>query len=366
MREKYLNNINTIVIKIGSGIIDEQLVNYIADWISEKQGEGRIKRFVIVSSGAIRFGLKEMGMENPPTDVSTKQAIASIGQVSLINFYKQIFSQKGLKVAQILVSHFNFFNRKAFTNLRNTFKKLFEFGVIPIVNENDAVATEEIKFGDNDTLSALVSILVNSNLTIILTNVDGLYKNYGEPDQERISIVKNVNMELFELVKKEKGKYSVGGMYTKLVCAKVLTEAGIPLVIADSKIPNVLEKIINGEDIGTFFIPKRVELSEKEKWLAFVTKEKGKIYVDQGVIKAIQSGKSLLPVGIKKVEGNFSRGDIVGIYTEDNKLLALGITNYSSAEIDLIKSQKTSDIKKLYPHIFHKEEVVHRDNMVTI
>ena len=371
-RKKYIKNFKRVVVKIGTsslsnddGILDQSgAVKFVND-VSRVIKSG--VQAIVVTSGAIAAGLQYLGMSKRPGDISVLQAAAAVGQVELMKMYGQLFAEKGLKVGQILITQEDTSSRKQYLNIKSTIEKLLEFGIVPVINENDSVAVEEIKFGDNDSLAALVSSLMESGLLIILSDVDGLYdKNpSGSGDARLINFVEKITPEIEKLAGPAGSAYSLGGMVSKIKAAKVSTFSGIPLVIANSKTEDVLAKIINLEQVGTFFAPmtgKRVK--SLKRWIAFGIHTRGKIYLDRGAVDAvILKGKSVLPVGVVRLEGNFKKGDTLKVFSTDGHLIAKGICNLSCEDINKVKGKNEKQIMQE----FGRElccEVIHRDSLV--
>lgn len=358
-----------ILIKIGSNLIVgetgikkiffENLCNQIIDL--HKAG----KQIIVVSSGAIGLGLKRLQMHKKIFSLSEKQAIAAVGQIILMQEYKNFFKQYKIPVAQILLTHEDIRDKKRNTNARNTLNTLLSWGIIPIINENDTVATEEIKFGDNDALAGIVGGLLDVDLVIILTKVDGVYDK--NPDKEKdaklITEIDDVEKIIEEIEIKGKSEFGTGGMLSKLKAAAALNKIGIPLVIANGNKKDVIKKIVAGEKEGTLILKKDVKVTAKKKWIFLNLKSKGSIKIDDGAKKALlEAGKSLLAVGVVDVEGNFSFGDAIEIFDKNGDKIGKGITNYSSDDLNNIKGKRNAEIKKMLGDSFY-EEVIHRDNL---
>ncbi len=370
-RVKVLAKSKRIVIKIGSRVItsskNELDSSVIETLVKDIEALYRKKyQIIIVSSGAIVAGLKDLKLESRPTDLPLKQAASAVGQVKLMHNYATAFKKYNISIAQILLTREDLQNRHRYLNARNTLLRLLEKGVIPIINENDTVAVEEIKFGDNDTLSALVALMMDADLLTILTSINGLYTDIpcDNNKAEFVSYVKKVTPSI-EKMAKCKGD-GAGGMETKIKAAKMLTESGIPVVIANGREKQILRKIISGEEMGTFFAPLEQKKKGKKRWIAFSLKSKGQIIVDKGAKEALlKGGKSLLPSGILSVKGEFEAGDSVSITDEKGKEFARGLSNYSSDEIEKIKGLKSSEIKQVLEYKDY-DEVIHRDNLVVL
>jgi len=342
------------VIKVGSSLLleegrlnipfMEELVNSVTQLVRDK------KQVVLVSSGAIALGSKQLGSTlsfGNLKAIPSKQALASIGQTQLMNLYYGFFKKYSLHVGQILLSAIDFSHRSTYLNARNTILTLLNIGTVPIVNENDTVAVEEIKFGDNDTLSALVAGLIDADLLVILSDIEGLYTSdpKKDPQAELISWVYRIDEKVEKMAQGTCVEGRVGGMQTKIEAAKVATRSGIPVVIGGGK--GFLKAIFAGEQAGTMFMPTQDKLQARKKWIAYGSRIKGKIVVDEGAKKAlIQQGGSLLSVGIKKILDNFQSGDTVGLLDPQGREFARGIVYYSSQELEKIKGLHTREIEK--------------------
>ncbi len=373
-RKKYFQSVKRIVVKIGSAVIDDpcnkfdlNAVKNIVENISELHKKG--KELCIVSSGAVSMGMRLLNITQKPADIVRKQALAAVGQGALLHKYRELFNEYNINIAQILLSREDLEDRKRFLNVRNTINELINMGVIPIINENDSVSVEELRFGDNDVLSALISIKFDADLLIMLTTVDGLFDKNPllYKDATFIDVIEDFNEKILEMADKKTSSVGSGGMHSKLNAAHIATSAGIKVVIANGKRKNVIKNILNGENVGTLICSQKCDLSSREKWIVTNTSSIGKrIYVDDGAEKAIiEKGKSLLPSGIIKVEGNFNEGEIVKILNKKGEIIAKGLTNYSSLEVELIKGKKTSEIEKILGYITNKA-VIHRNNMVVL
>jgi glutamate 5-kinase len=346
-----------LVIKIGSNILapaekglNMKRLHALAKDISEVADNGF--QVVMVSSGAVAAGLKKLGLKRKPHDIKLKQAAAAIGQSSLMWAYEQSFAHFNKKVAQVLLTRDDITNRLRYINAKNTLFTLMGYGIIPLINENDPVAVDEIKFGDNDMLAALTAGLVEADMLVILSDVDGLYSK--DPRLKSARIIQQVAMITPDIEKLAGGRGSAvgtGGMYSKLLAAKQATDHGIPVVI---------------KKVGTYFEPRKQRLSSKKGWIAYGVRSKGALFLDDGAVKALTTmGRSLLPSGITRVEGHFEVGDYVRCVTEEGKKIAKGLTNYSSQDLDHIKGKKTSEIEKVLGYKY-SDEVIHRDNLVVV
>ncbi len=367
-RKNYLEGVRTVVLKVGTQVVSSKgAVRILVEEINFLKSK-RIN-VVLVSSGAIGMGREKLSL--PPQKIlklslPEKQALAAVGQVELMKKYEREMRKYNLIPAQILLTHSIFSNRKTYLNARNTFDSIFNMGFIPIVNENDTVATDEITFGDNDILSAMVSVLVEANLMVLLTDTEGLYKNYSDPSRRQLlSFVKEITPEIKREAKKEGSLISRGGMISKIRAAEIAVKSGIPVVIARFR-EGVVKDILEAKSVGTFFAPSPKVLSSRKKWIAFHSKPKGCIVVDDGAVDAIRNkGKSLLPKGIVDVKGKFQMGDVVKLVDINNRTVALGITNYSSSDVRKIMGHHTSEIDAILETAPYRV-VVHRNNMAVV
>uniref|UniRef100_A0A7C5U206 Glutamate 5-kinase n=1 Tax=Fervidobacterium nodosum TaxID=2424 RepID=A0A7C5U206_9BACT len=349
-----------IVIKVGSNLLVGKngiKKNYIIDLVSVVNKLIDDKHSVaIVTSGAAASGRKLLNLKSDSKDMISKQALCAIGQVQLMNIYENAFDFYGKKIAQILLTRDDFSDRKRFLNLRNTLIGLEHFKVVPIVNENDTVAVEEIKFGDNDVLSAMFSICWGADYLLLMTSVDGVLDEKGE-------VIKEYPLDIHELkiAKIEKTSFGTGGIDSKISAAKMATESGVnAFIVNGNNLENIL-KVLRGENPGTKFVTSaEKKLSKRLSWLKYISKPKGKIHINDGAYEALNKRKSLLPVGILAVEGKFDKGDVVALCF-NNKIFAKGVVNYSSEELEIIKGLKTSEIPE---SIFTYEEVIHADNVI--
>jgi glutamate 5-kinase len=363
-----------IVIKVGTNLVTAKdgsldrgrIANFADDLAAARKAGCQV---VLVSSGAIGAGMGKLGLDRRPGTLKEKQALAAIGQPLLMNAYGEKFNKRGLTIAQVLLTRQDFADRTRYLNARNTLLALLELGVIPIINENDTVAVDEIKsggnFGDNDTLAALVAGNVTADLLMLLTDVDGLYA--GVPGKSPlVPVVEKITPDIEKMASPLSGSgKGTGGMQTKLGAARIATAAGVKMVIAGGAIPGIVMKLVKGEAIGTTFLPRK-SLEARKCWIAFGTKCRGKIIVDSGAANAlINKGKSLLPSGIVASEGCFEVGDTVSIFTPENKEIARGLVQYSAGAVEKINGKKTADLRKLLDRADF-DEVIHRDNLVIL
>ncbi len=363
-----LKKARRLAIKVGTNILFEKeglsrgRISALAGQMAELKREGR--EIVLVSSGAIGAGFKKLGLSERPHDLKMKQASAAVGQVHLMAAWEKALAAKGLLAAQILISADDLADRRRFLNAKNTLLALLERGVTPVINENDTVALDELKVGDNDTLGALVAGLVEADLFINLTDIDGLFNADPRRDPEA-RLIKNLHRITPATLAAAGGggPLGTGGMYTKVRAARRLFDLGRASLIANGAVRNVLMKIIAGEEVGTFFSPPERRFGAKKSWLAFASRPKGRVLVDAGCEAALKKGKSLLPGGIKGAEGGFAAGDAVVIANEAGEKLAVGLINYSVLEVEKIMGRSSRNIKKMLGYS-HSDEVVHCDNMV--
>lgn len=358
MHRDSLSSVSRLVVKLGTGVLTdshklidpaqlEQLVAQVA--ALRKSG----KEIVLVTSGAVGAGMGALGYQSRPTGLAEKQACAAVGQSRLMAAYDKLFSMHNLVVAQVLLTHEDLEHHERHLNARNTLVTLLNRGVIPIINENDAVSFTEIKFGDNDKLSALVASFLPADLLVILTTVDGVIENFGSKNAKTLSVIEQINPAVEKMAGGTTSETAVGGMKSKIDAAKIVIRSGIPLVIASGKKKNTLVKVLNGEDEGTLFIAPPTKMQGRKRWIAFFHHPKGAIFVDNGAKKALrENGKSLLPPGVAHCEGEFVAGDVVRICDSDGMEFARGIARFSAVEI---RAQKLTRVV-----------VVHRDDLVIL
>lgn len=327
------------------------------------------REVVLVSSGAVGAGIEALGFSERPTTIPDLQMAAAVGQSRLMTTYGQLFGKHRCRIAQVLLTHDDLKNRERHLNTRNTIMNLLRHDVIPIVNENDVVATEEIKFGDNDMLAALVSILVPTDLLIMLSTTDGLREPQGKGRTRRVTHLKKITREVTELANAKAESLSTGGMAAKLKAARSASEVGIPVVIANGRKDGVIGQIMDGKDVGTLIADQaapQASLDSRKRWIAFFHRAQGTVEIDEGARRAlVEQGKSLLPIGIVHVESKFNVGSLVNIRDAGGKLVARGLVYYSSDDIRRIKGQKTTQIEKILG-TRNYDEVVHRENMVLV
>jgi glutamate 5-kinase len=376
----------TIVIKIGTSSLshpdtrDLQLAT-IAKLVEAVVHLRRLgHRVVIVSSGAVGIGCSRLGMKQRPRKISQKQAVAAVGQGRLMRIYDDFFSSFGQPVAQVLLTRANLMQRQHYMNVHGTFQELLDLEIVPIVNENDTVAIEELKFGDNDTLSALVASLIEADWLFLLTDVDRLYSEdpRQNPDAQPIEFVHYEQLtDLREAIAAKQAdkstaggtQWGTGGMITKLDAARIAAAAGVQTAITRGACPERIAAILNGENFGTRFAAQPKTVNARKRWIAYGMVTMGKLFLDDGAVKAVISkGRSLLPAGIKQVEGKFEANESVSICDHHGKEIARGITNYCSSDINLILGAQSEDIARLlgFSDEAVVDTVVHRDNLVSL
>jgi glutamate 5-kinase len=340
------------------------------EWLSSDVVELRDRgiEVAIVSSGAIAAGIGRLGLRSRPSTIPEIQAVAAVGQINLVWFYKEVFGARGLPVGQVLLTRDDLENRRRHQNAKNTLFTLFRTGVVPVINENDTVVVEEIKFGDNDNLSAMVTNLIEADCLVILTDTEGLYDRdpKTDPGARLLDRVDAVDETVDAFVGASKSAVGTGGMTTKLLAARRATHGGAACVIASGKHPHALARIVAGEVVGTFFPPMEDRLTRRKHWIAYTVQPLGRLLLDQGAVDAVLSrGKSLLPSGIQGVEGEFERGDAVRLVGPTGVELARGLTNYSVREVREIAGLATWEIADRLGYKYY-DEVVHRDDLVVL
>jgi glutamate 5-kinase len=362
----------TMVVKVGTrvvthpgGKLNEERIAQLAEEIHEVLASGR--KVALVSSGAVGAGMGRLGLPSRPETLAQLQAVAAIGQSHLIEVYERTLRQFGHHAAQILLTAEDIDHRLRYLNARNTILTLFEYGAVPIINENDTVSVEELQttFGDNDRLAALVANLIQAPLLVLLSDVEGLYD--GDPRQpgaKVIELVERFDESLFDLVRDKQTGLSKGGMASKLRAARITTAAGGNVIIASGRQPGALRKILAGQPVGTLFLAQGPLITARKRWIGFSAQPRGSLILDPGACEAIRTqGRSLLAIGIVDVMGEFDRGDVVALCDADGRELARGLTNYSSQELQKIKGLRTTQIAQVLGQCPY-DEVIHRNNMV--
>jgi glutamate 5-kinase len=373
VRDELLKQATRIVVKVGSSLIASrstglrpEQIERLAGEIAALRADGR--EVLVVSSGAIISGIKKLQLKEYPKSLPIKQAAAAIGQSRLMWAYEKAFEPLGIQVAQILLTHEDLADRRRFLNARYTLTALIGFGVLPIINENDTVAVEEIRVGDNDTLAAQVAQLVDADLLVILSDVDGMFTDdpRKNPDAMLIPLI----TEITEEVERKAGASSTfegtGGMATKVRAAKKVGEYGVATLIVNGQQPGLLPRVLKGEPGGSLFLAKERRLNSRKHWIAFTLRPRGHVRVDQGAVDALTlRGKSLLASGITEVTGQFDSGDPISCINQDGKEFARGLVNFSSELLGRMKGLKTQDIQQqIGPQEY--DEVIHRDNLVIL
>ncbi len=368
-----LGGVRRLVVKVGSGLVtatgggaDPSRIETLAAQIAAVRGEREV---VLVTSGAIVTGMARLALSERPRSIPEKQAAAAVGQSALMWQYEIAFKRHGIAVGQVLLTAQDIADRTRYINARNTLLALLRFGVVPIVNENDTVAVEEIKVGDNDNLSALVASLIEADLLVLLTDVDGLYTE--DPTltatARKLDTVDAVTEDIARLVWDRAGRVSVGGMATKLEAAQKAAASGIPMLIASGGDPAVLARLLAGEPLGTYFAPKADRLTARKRWIAFAVPPQGRLTVDAGALKALtHQGRSLLPSGVVDVQGDFAAGEVVAVVGQaDGREIGRGLVNFDATELRKIRGAHTREIEERlgYKSV---DEVIHRDNLVIL
>ncbi|QCU89456.1 glutamate 5-kinase [Thiomicrorhabdus sediminis] len=371
MQRSELKNTKRWVVKIGSALLtnDGQGLNKeaLAHWVEqivELKSQG--VEVVIVSSGSVAEGMKRLGWSTRPKVLNELQAAASVGQMGLIQAYESKFAKYDIHTAQILMTHDDLSNRKRYLNVKGTVETLLEYGVVPIINENDTVVTDEIRFGDNDTLAALTANLISADVLVILTDQQGLYDDNPRtnPQAQLISEAQVSRKDIEAMASPEGGALGKGGMYTKVMAAKRAARSGTATMIASGREAGILTKLYSGQSFGTLLVPDLEPLSARRQWLAGHLQAKGQLVLDAGAVKVLQaSGKSLLPIGVKTLNGEFQRGEMVVCVDEQGMEIARGLANYSAVESLKIIGKPSNQIEEILGFV-EDESLIHRDNLV--
>lgn len=372
-RRQTLKKARRVVVKVGTSLItdgregvNKAFINKLAGEIAALCGGGR--EVILVTSGAIGTGMAALRCQERPRSIPGKQAMAAIGQPRLMQAYAQAFGRYDLTTAQVLLTADDIQSRQRYSHARNALLEILHLGAVPVFNENDTVAVDEIKFGDNDTLSAHITNLAEADLLIVLTDVAGLYTcNPAENDRaELLSAVDCIDGRIEEMACGGAGALGTGGMATKVKAARMVTGMGEEMVIADGRQARILQRILAGENIGTAFYPRGDKLASRKRWIAFALRRRGALHLDAGAAAAVRlQGKSLLPTGIRGLEGDFKQGDCVSILDHAGREFARGLVKYSAEEIDRIKGAKTREIEKILGYKA-TDEIVHRDDLVVL
>src|SRR6058998_2947703 len=370
---RQLGRVRRLVVKVGTSLVAEPGTgpdpDRIAALATEIAGAREGREVVLVTSGAIATGMARLALPARPRSIPEKQAAAAVGQSALMWHYEAAFKRHAIAVGQVLLTAHDIGDRARYLNARNTLLALLHFGVLPIVNENDTVAVEEIKVGDNDNLSALVASLIDADLLVLLTDVDGLYTDDPTVNTgaRKLDTVEAVTDEIARFAHDRADRISVGGMATKLQAARKAAAAGVPMIIASGREPGVLRRIVAGEPVGTYFAPKADRLGARKRWIAFAVPPQGQLTVDAGALAALtQRGKSLLPSGIVEIQGDFASGEVVALLGgAGGREFARGVVNFDAAELRKIRGAKTQEIEQRLGYKSF-DEVIHRDNLVIL
>ena len=367
----YIDKSRKIVIKIGSSILIDKNGQLKKKWLKEFVKDIKLlikkkKQVVIVSSGAIALGCEYLKIKKNNLKVDKSQAVASVGQIILMDFYKKIFDKSKIKISQILLTLDDTEQRRRSINARRTIDNLLAMEIVPIVNENDTTATTEIKYGDNDRLAARVAQIISADCLILLSDVDGLYTDNPKKNKETklIKIVKKIDENIKRYATRAENTYGSGGMKTKIEAAKICQLSGCYMVIANGNHKNPIKKILETKKC-TWFLPRVSKLDARKQWIIGSVAPKGEVIIDQGAIKAISNGKSLLPAGVKKISGIFEKGDHILIKDQNDIEYARGLTSFSSIEVEKIKGSHSSKIKNILGYS-SREEIIHKDDLVKV
>jgi glutamate 5-kinase len=372
VRDEVVFSAQTWVVKVGTsvltgadGTLDRSRVDHLAEQVSAVMATGR--KVALVSSGAVGAGIGQLGLARRPDNLRQLQAAAAVGQAFLIRAYDEGFRRHGRHAAQLLLTHEDFDSRARYLNMRNTLASLFEWDAVPVINENDTISVDEIKFGDNDKLAAMVTNLLRAPLLVILSVVDGLYRSdpaTGEPT-EAIPIVTNLD-DVAGFAGVSRSTLGTGGMFSKLEAAGLVTRAGGSVVIASGKKPEPLTRLLRGEPVGTLFLARGATQAARKRWIGLTARPRGYYQVDTGARNAVQSGKkSLLAIGVIDVFGEFEKGDVVGVRDADGQEFARGLSNYATAEARQVRGLRTEQARAILGPA-HYDEVIHKDNLVLI
>ena len=367
----YIDKFKKIVIKIGSSILIDEKGKPKKIWLQEFTKDinnliKKKKKIVIVSSGAIAMGCEYLKIKKNGLKVDKSQAVASIGQIELMDFYKKTFDKSKIKISQILLTLDDTEQRRRSINARRTIDNLLTMGIIPIVNENDTTATTEIKYGDNDRLAARVSQIISADCLILLSDVDGLYTDDPKKNKETklIKTVKEIDENIKRYATKTENLYGSGGMKTKIEAAKICQLSGCYMAIANGNYKNPIKEIFENQKC-TWFLPRISKLDARKLWIIGSVAPKGEVIIDQGAVKAINNGKSLLPAGVKKINGTFEKGDHILIKDQNDTECARGLTSFSSIEIEKIKGSHSREIKNILGYS-SREEIIHKDDLAKV
>jgi glutamate 5-kinase len=369
---KIQKNARRIVVKVGSstltrnGQLRVRKFTDLARQLSHLVDDGR--QVVLVSSGAIAVGSHRLGWDHPGRSIPEKQAAAAVGQIGLVELYQRRFDRQGKRIGQVLLTRVGLDDRERFLNARHTLQQLLRLGVVPIVNENDTVATDEIRFGDNDNLSATIVNLIGADLLIVLTDVDGFYEERpiaGRPKPRLLDVVEEITPEIEAAAEGSDSEYGRGGMITKLQAARSAARSGAATVLCNGSPPDVIERVVAGESVGTLFLPGD-RLASRKHWLAFTSRTRGELVIDEGAARALRErGRSLLPAGITEARGDFGIGDVVVCVDPAGAEIARGLVSYAAKDVARIKGLPTREIGRVLG-FSNGDEVIHRDDLVVI
>ena len=372
-RKRCLEKAKRVVVKVGSAVLtmgtglNQTVMENLVEEISFLRQNG--VEVILVSSGAVAAGRQKLGLTNPVLSLREKQAAAAVGQADLIRFYEKLFEQRGIKVAQVLLTHDDLSHRDRYLNVRNTMSTLFDWGILPILNENDTVSVKELRFGDNDTLGAIMTKLSDADGFFCLTDVDGLYTGNPctNPEARPVHTVIEVDKEVEGMAGNIcNTNLGTGGMRSKIIAAKMVAAGGGFSFIGSGRQQSIFKQLYDGETVGTFFLPHQEIMGSRKHWIAYTLRPKGKLLLDSGACRAlIKNGKSLLPSGILEVCGEFGVGEPIQCCNADGVPIATGLVNYSSLEISKIQGVQTSEIEEIIGYK-DSDEVIHRDNLVLI
>jgi glutamate 5-kinase len=376
VRDDVVLSAKTWVVKVGTsvltgpdGLLDPARIDHLAEQVCAVLDSGR--KVALVSSGAVGAGIGQLGLHRRPDNLRQLQAAAAIGQAYLIRAYDEGLRRHGRHAAQLLLTHEDFDSRPRYLNMRNTLTALFEWDAVPIINENDTISVDEIKFGDNDRLAAMVTNLLRAPLLVVLSVVDGLYRTDpgsggGGAGGAVIPLVANLDDEVLGLAGESRSTLGTGGMRSKLEAARLVTHAGGSVIIASGKRPEPLTRVLAGEAVGTLFLAKGATQAARKRWIGLTARPRGRLVVDDGACRALRTGtKSLLAIGVVEVVGDFEKGDVVGVYDTQGREFARGLSNYATADARQIQGLRTEQARRALGTALY-DEVIHKDNLVLL
>jgi glutamate 5-kinase len=372
LRHEFLAKVKRVVVKVGSAVLtgpeglEQGVIDGLVRQLASLRQQGR--EVILVSSGAVAAGRRKLKLSRPVAGIKEKQAAAAVGQSNLMRSYEDIFARYDQMVAQILLTHDDLADRDRYLNVRNTVFTLLDWGIIPIINENDTVSVEELRFGDNDALGAMITNLIEADIFVCLTDVEGLFTGNPsvDPAAEKVLTVNRIDRRVEEMAGNVLSALGTGGMRSKIRAAKMVATGGGCSFIGPGRQPDVLDLLFSGEPIGTFFLPGPEKMQSRKHWIAFTLKPKGELVLDSGACRAlVENGKSLLPSGIIEIHGCFGVGEPVHCLNEKGEAVAAGLVNYNSADIEKLKGARTSEIDSILG-FKDSDEVIHRDNLVIL